>query len=324
MFRILAVSASVLVAVLVVAPLLGPARIDFVKAWQGEWPDAQLFFSVRWPRVLLAAIAGGALSISGVLFQAMLRDALATPYTLGVSSGASLGAVAAICLGLRSSGGIPVLWISAFVGAAAVLFLVMMIAWEGRRMSAFTLLLAGVTVNSVALALILLLHSLAGIGESFAIVHWLMGGIDPLDYPALIGLAALVLPVSALLCWQARLWNLMAVGEDWAAARGVAPGRMMIAGYLAGSLLTASVTAITGPIGFVGLVVPHALRLRFGADHRLLFPASFLLGAAFLVICDTVARAALAVEVPVSVVTAIVGGPVFIAMLRGKHKSLWM
>jgi iron complex transport system permease protein len=116
----------------------------------------------------------------------------------------------------------------------------------------------------------------------------------------------------------------MMVGEEWAQARGASPHRLLWTGYLAGSLLTAVVTAITGPIGFVGLIVPHALRLKLGSDHRLLMPASFLAGAAFLIVCDTAARSLLAMEIPVSVVTALVGGPFFIALLRSRKRSLWM
>jgi iron complex transport system permease protein len=320
----LAVTGVLLAAVLLIAPLIGSTRISLSAALAGEWPDAQVFFGVRWPRTILAALAGGALALSGALFQALLRDALATPYTLGVSSGASLGAVLAISLRWGSVAGVPMVWIAAMVGAMLTLALVAGVAAEGRRMSSFTLLLAGVTINSIVMSLIMVLHNLASVGQSFAIVHWLMGGIEPLPAPALAGLAAVVLPVSAAVCWKARQWNLLAVGEEWATARGVSPRRLLLMGYLAGSLLTATVTSVTGPIGFVGLLVPHALRLKTGADHRLLLPASFLAGAAFLVLCDTAARTVMSVEIPVSVVTALVGGPFFIALLRSRRKSLWL
>jgi iron complex transport system permease protein len=311
-------------ATALLAPLVGPARIDLARAFAGAWPDAQMFFGVRLPRVLLALLAGGALGIAGCLFQSLLRDALATPYTLGVSSGASLGAVVAIVLGWHTAAGLPAVWTAAFAGAALTLALVLTIASEGRRLSSFTLLLAGVTINSVVLSLIMLLHNLSTVNQSFAIVHWLMGSIDPPDAPTLAVLAAAVIPVSFALCLYARHWNLMAVGEEWAASRGASPSKLLLGGYLAGSFLTASVTALTGPIGFVGLVVPHALRLRIGSDHRLLMPASFLFGASFLAVCDTIARTLPAVEIPVSVVTALVGGPFFIFVLRSRKRSLWL
>lgn len=322
--RVLALAVAVLGAVLVLAPLAGPARVDFARAWAGEWPDAQIYFAVRWPRALLAGLAGGALAAAGVLFQALLRDALATPFTLGVSSGASLGAVLAIVFGWQSAFGMPALWVAAFAGAAAVLALVISISAEGRRLSSFTLLLSGVTINAIVMAVIMLLHNTATVGQSFAIVHWLMGGIEPLPYPVLAAMAVVIVPVTFGLWAYARHWNLMSVGEEWAATRGASPDRLLLGGYLAGSLLTASVTAVTGPIGFVGLLVPHALRLRLGGDHRLLLPASFLMGASFLIVCDTAARTLFPVEIPVSVLTALVGGPFFIALLRGKRKSLWV
>lgn len=322
--RVLLFAALVLLLVLCLAPLVGPSPVDLRKAWSGQWPDAQVYFAVRWPRTLLAALAGGALASAGVLFQALLRDALATPFTLGVSSGASLGAVLAIVLGWQSAAGLPALWVASFAGAALVLALVLSISADGRRLSSFTLLLSGVTINAIVMSVIMLLHSTASVSQSFAIVHWLMGGIEPLPYSALAALAAIILPTSLALCALARHWNLLSVGEEWAASRGASPNRLLLVGYLAGSLLTASVTAVTGPIGFVGLLVPHALRLRLGGDHRLLLPASFLFGAAFLVVCDTAARSLFAVEIPVSVLTALVGGPFFIALLKGKRKSLWL
>jgi iron complex transport system permease protein len=321
----LALSAAFALAVLCIAPLIGSAPVDYRRAFAGLSPDREILFYARLPRVLLSLLAGGTLAVAGVLFQALLRDALATPYTLGISSGASLGAVLAISLGLREIFSLPALWMFAFAGAGLVLFLVMGIAAEGRRMSSFTLLLAGVTINSICLALILFLQYTANFSQSFAIVHWLMGGIDPVEYSTLGWLSAGLLPALLYVFLRARDWNVMALGEDWATARGVAVPSLMLTGYLAGSFVTGLVTALTGPIGFVGLIVPHALRLRLGADHRVLIPCSFLLGAAFLSICDTIARTALApAEIPVGVVTAMLGGPFFIWLLRSRRKTLWL
>jgi iron complex transport system permease protein len=321
----ISISAVVAAVVLCVAPLVCSASISYGRAWAGQSPDHEILFDTRLPRVLLALLAGGALAVAGVLFQALLRDALATPYTLGISSGASLGAVIAICLGWRGVVGISGLWLCSFAGAALVLFLVLGIASEGRRMSSFTLLLAGISINTICLAAILGLQYMANFGQTFAIVRWLMGGLDAVEYSTLGWLALATLPAVGLIFAKARDWNLMAVGEDWAAARGVHVSRLILTGYLLGSFVTGSVTALTGPIGFVGLIVPHALRLRLGADHRVLIPCSFLLGAAFLAFCDTLARTALApTEVPVGVVTALLGGPFFIWLLRSKRRSLWL
>jgi iron complex transport system permease protein len=321
----IAVAAAVAVAALCALPLIGSTRIDYMRALAGQSPDTEILFYARMPRVLLALLGGGALAVTGSLFQALLRDALATPYTLGVSSGASLGAVLSICLGWRQVGGVPAIWASAFCGAALTLMLVLGIASEGRRMSSFTLLLSGVTINSICLASILFLQYLASFGQSFAIVRWLLGGIDAVEYSTLAWLAAAILPFVIYLVWKAREWNLMTVGEEWAAARGVNSSRLMLTGYLAGSLVVGSVTALTGPIGFIGLIVPHALRLWLGADHRVLIPCSFFIGASFLAVCDTVARTVLApTEVPVGVITAMLGGPFFIWLLRSRRRSLWL
>jgi len=305
------------VAALVFLPLVGSANVSLTNAWRGLAPDAQILFDFRLPRVLVAFLAGGALAAAGVVSQALLRDALATPYTLGVSSGASLGAVAAIAFQF------PFIWPASLAGAAAAVALVMALATEGRRVSTFTLLLSGVTINSMCLAMILFLQSLSSLGQSIAMTRWLMGGIDGLPYAHIALLAAAIVLITLVLIAQARDWNLMAVGEEWAAARGVAVTRLTLTGYAAISALTGLVTAFTGPIGFIGLIIPHALRLRLGADHRLLLPCSFLLGAAFLAVCDTVARTVLApVEVPVGVITALLGGPFFLWLL--KTRRTWL
>jgi len=320
----MAIGTSVLgaLAAAIVLPFIGSAHIDYWRAFAGESPHHEILFQVRLPRVLLAMLAGGVLAVSGVIFQALLRDALATPYTLGVSSGASLGAVAAISFGWRELAGFSAVWAAAFAGAAVTLLLVMSIASEARCLSSFTLLMAGVTINSICLALILFLHSLANFGQSFAIVRWLMGGIDPVEYSTLGWLAAAVCLPVLYVVRQARAWNLLAVGEEWAVSRGVSTQRLIVLGYLIGSFLTGSVTALTGPIGFVGLIVPHALRLGLGADHRILIPCSLFVGAVFLAVCDTVARVIIApAEVPVGVVTAILGGPFFIWILRARRIS---
>jgi iron complex transport system permease protein len=248
---------------------------------------------------------------------------LADPHIIGVSSGASLGAVAAICAGWQTIGGLPAVWVAAFLGAAGMLLLILLIASEGRRISSFTLLLSGVTVTTTCFGLILLLQSVASFSQSFAIVHWLMGSIEIVDGTTLAWLAAVTGVACAYGMSRARDWNLLSIGEDWAATRGVATNRLMLTGFLVGSLLVGTITSITGPIGFVGLIVPHALRLRLGADHRLLLPCSFFLGAAFLVICDTLARTVMApVEIPVGVVTSVLGGPYFIWLLRSNRRKL--
>jgi iron complex transport system permease protein len=316
------ICAALCAVAMISMPLLGSAHIDFGRALRGQSPDAEILFRTRVPRILLAALAGGGLAFAGVLFQALLRDALADPHIIGVSSGASLGAVTAICAGWQSVGALPAVWVAAFLGAAGTLLLILSIASEGRRISSFTLLLSGVTVTTTCFGLILLLQSVANFSQSFAIVHWLMGSIEIVDGKTLVWLAAASLAVCAYGIARGRDWNLLSIGEEWAATRGVATNRLMLAGFLAGSFLVGTITSITGPIGFVGLIIPHALRLRMGADHRLLLPCSFFLGAGFLVVCDTLARTVMApTEIPVGVVTSVLGGPYFIWFLRSNRRK---
>jgi len=310
---------AALIAVSVTAPLIGSAHIELGRAFAHVSPDYEILFYARLPRVLLALLAGAALSMTGVLFQCMLRDPLAEPYTLGVSSGASVGAVIAICTGFQAVG------LLSLAGAALVLVVVLSVAVQGRRLSSFTLLLSGVTMNSMSFAVIMFLHNLANFSQSFAISRWLMGGLDAVPYSTLAWLAAALLPVCVLVAILAPQWNLLAVGEDWAASRGVSTNTLTMIGYIAGSILTGLVTALTGPIGFVGLIIPHALRLKLGADHRVLMPCSFLLGAAFLCVCDTLSRTVIApTEIPVGVLTALAGGPCFIWLLRSRRRSVWL
>lgn len=316
---ILLLSCAAVLSAFTLAVLVGSRPLSLQRAVRGFSPDREILISLRLPRALLALWTGGALTLSGVLFQALLRESLATPDTLGVSGGASLGAVLAICLGWNSVGGISAVWGTALLGAIAVLALVLLLGSNRGRMSSFSLLLAGITVNSICAAIILMLSSLANFMQSFAVTHWLIGGLDAPAYSTLFGLTLVLTPVSIVVLSLGREWNLLAMGERWAATRGLSPPRLLVIGCITGSILAGTVTALTGPIGFVGLIVPHALRLWLGADHRILVPCSFLLGAAFIAICDVFSRTILApVEVPVGVITALIGGPCFIWMLRNR------
>src|SRR5579864_7532344 len=319
MTRAIWISLAVMIATAAIAPLIGVTHVDLGRAFHHVSPDYEIFFYARLTRVLVSLIGGGALSITGVMFQCMLRDSLAEPYTLGVSSGAAVGAVIGICFGIHALG------LLSLAGASLVLLIVLAVAVEGRRLSAFTLLLTGVTMNTMSFAAIMFLHSISTYSQSFAISRWMMGGIDAVDYSTLGWLSLCVIPVALLAISRARQWNLLAIGEAWAASRGVSINRITALGYISGSILTGLVTSLTGPIGFVGLIVPHALRIKLGADHRVLLPCSFLLGAAFLCICDTLARTLLApTEIPVGVLTALCGGPFFLWLLKSRRRSLWL
>ena len=186
-----------------------------------------------------------------------------------------------------------------------------------RQVSVSGLLLAGIAINSVCGSLIILVHSLSGLSKSFAISRWLIGSLDAIEYPTLSVYVLIVIPMSILVIRQARHWNLLAVGEAWAATRGAHVNRSLVGGYLAGSVLAASTVALTGPIGFVGLVVPHLLRSRVGGDDRIVMPCAFLIGGVLLASCDALGRVLLApAEIPAGAITALIGGPHLIWVVR--------
>jgi iron complex transport system permease protein len=298
-------------------PLFGPSPIDYAAVLARQEPEWSILVQLRVSRTLLALLAGGALSLSGCLFQAMLREALATPYTLGVSTGAALGAVGVIALGGHAFLGVPAIWAGALGGAFAVLLFVIGGAARQGRLSAFGLLLTGIAINSVCSAAILLIHGFAGMAQSFTISRWLLGSVDAVGYGALVPFALLVLATSAWVLHEARQFNLLAVGESWASSRGARVPRLMAGGYVAGSLLAASTVALTGPIGFVGLIVPHMARARVGADHRVLMPCSFLMGGVLLAVCDALGRTVMApAEVPAGAIMALLGGPYLVWLVR--------
>ena len=319
MFVALLGSATLLFLAIAVGTLFGSHSVDLHAALLDSGVDTQVLFSLRLPRALLATLSGGALAVSGALFQALLRNPLAEPYTLGVSGGSSLGAVIAISLGWDVWGGVPAVTVMSGLGAASVLLIITKVA-HSTGLSSNSLLLAGITLSSICGAAILFLSTFAGFSQSFTINRWLIGALDAPAYSTLAGMAVPILAASLIVWWLSRSWNLLAIGEDWASARGISARKLLLTGYVLGSALTAIIVAHSGAIGFVGLIVPHALRLQFGADHRLLIPCSFLLGGAFLTICDLLSRVALApTEIPVGIVTAALGGPIFIWMLYRQH-----
>jgi iron complex transport system permease protein len=303
-------------------PLVGPFGLSVERLLARKEPDWSIFVQLRISRTLLGLFAGGALSLAGALFQAMLRDALATPYTLGISAGASLGAVVSLWLGWQQIAGLPAIWVAALAGAALVLTLVVGAALQERRLSSFSLLLAGLAANSVCSALIITIHGFVGSAQSFTIARWLMGSVDSTDATTLVTFIVVVSLASAVVMRQAKQWNLMAVDPAWAATRGVRVTPLLLSGYGAGSLLTAAAVALTGPIGFVGLVVPHLIRTRVGADHRLLMPCAFLGGGVLLAGCDAIGRlVAPPSEVPAGAIMAMIGGPYLVWVLRRRSAA---
>jgi iron complex transport system permease protein len=313
------------VLVLFGCPFIGPTSISFKNVFQAlttstDNPDSQIFFTVRLSRNFLAALAGAALACAGVIFQAVLRNPLACPFTLGVASGSSFGAVVAILLGLTALWwGLPVVTLFAFLGAMVSLLLVYSLASILRSFSATTLLLAGIAISFFFNALVLLAYYVADPSQSSSMIHWLIGSLDMMELSAAGKLAAGIIVGFALLISLARELNLLAAGEELARVKGVPTYRVIVISILTASLMTSAVVALTGPIAFVGLIVPHIYRLWLGNDHRFLLPASTLGGAAFLMLCDTAARSFFgASELPVGVLTAILGVPVLLFLLFRK------
>jgi len=284
-------------------------------------------FQFRLPRVLGGALVGAALAGAGGAFQAALRNPLAEPYALGVSSGASLAAFIAIELGVdRGFLGQSGVGLAALAGAAATVVLVWRLARVGSELPPATLLLAGITIALFCSAASLLVQYMAGFGETQRMMRWLMGGLDGLLFPALTRAAPAVAIGLVLLLGLSRDLNALSAGGDAAASVGVAPARATASTFAIASLLVGGAIALAGPIGFVGLMVPHAMRALVGPDHRVLMPCAMLGGAGMLVLCDTLARVALAPsELPVGVVTALMGGPFFLyLLLREKTRGrLW-
>ena len=313
------VSAALFLLAALALPWVGAGPIDVHRVLHRQAPDYQILLQLRVSRTLLALVAGGALSLAGTLFQAMLRDALATPYTLGISAGASLGAVVVISAGWTTILGVPSTWVGALAGALVVLLLVAGGALGRRQLSTFALLLTGIAINSVCAAFILILSGFAGVARAFSITRWLIGSVDATSYESLGVLSAIVALPSAFILSQARGWNLLAVGEQWAVSRGVRVGRLLGSGYVAGSVLVSGAIALTGPIGFVGLIVPHVVRRRISPDHRVLMPCAFLLGGTLLAACDAIGRVVLApAEVSAGAVLALVGGPYLVWVIRSR------
>ncbi len=314
---------STAVLVVVAAPLIGPTPISLSNVFDGSRPfsenvDAQIFFVARLPRAIAAALVGSALATAGVVFQALLRNPLATPFTLGVSAGASLGAMLAIVLRFPLSvAGVSAVPLASFTGSLGAVGIVYTLATlRHRGLSTNVLLLAGVTMNSLFSALILLVQYLADPSEIFRTVRWLMGNLDVASYEP-IQAAALLVAVAFAMCTRLpRALNLLSLGAESAAIRGVDVVATQRMAFFGASLATGAAVSLGGPIGFIGIVVPHLVRLLVGADHRLVLPASGLFGAAFLVLCDTVARTVMTpIELPVGVVTALLGGPFFLWLL---------
>ncbi|OGR17593.1 MAG: iron ABC transporter permease [Desulfobacterales bacterium GWB2_56_26] len=274
---------------------------------------------VRLPRILTAALVGAGLAMSGVIYQGILLNPLADPYTLGISSGAAFGASVALLASVAGLGHFPVP-LFAFAGAIATLFIVMRLSTFNGQISAQTLILSGVIVGAILSAGISFLKYLAD--EQVAIIiFWLMGSFAASTWTGVLMVGGVVLAGTMIAMYYGRDLNIMSLGRRSSDSLGVETARIRITLLLIASLVTAVCVAVTGIIGFIGLIVPHLMRYLVGPDNRRLLPASILAGAILLLLADTVTRAVLPVEVPIGVLTALIGGPFFCLIFRQKQKG---
>jgi iron complex transport system permease protein len=308
---------------------VGTQELSWDAALAGVPRDSQILFGLRLPRALLGLVVGAALATGGASLQALLRNPLADPFVLGISGGAALGGTVVLTLGnllgqlvsvtLPSWGVASPVTLGGFAGAVGTTLLVFTLGRSGGRLVPQQALLVGVVFNAIAYAAITLLRVFTTPEQGARLVYWLIGYVGYEPGPAIaVGAVAVAVAVGVLVALSGRM-NLLALGDDDAAALGVNVGLTRGVIFFAASLATGAAVALSGMVGFVGLLVPHVLRLALGPDHRMLVPLSALGGAAFLVVADAAARLAflpLGKELPVGALTALLGGPAFLWLLR--------
>ncbi|MFH1885853.1 MAG: iron ABC transporter permease [Pseudomonadota bacterium] len=321
--RALAAYGTLAAAVVLLAPLFGAEPLSFraildAVLGRGGSVDAEIFLLQRLPRVFLAFLVGGSLAVSGAALQVVLKNSLAEPFILGIAGGGAVGAVTAISVPalMISIGPFTSVHLFTLAGCLACMAAIYRLASGDYGVSMNTILLAGVTFNVLCGAMIMLLRYLVSPHLLVAMDRWMMGGLDVVGYRELAGLLPFALPGLFLLFRHSGALNQLAFGEELAAGHGVDVAVVHKQVFLGTGLATAAAVTMAGPIGFVGLVVPHAVRRISGQDQRLVLPASFLLGGGFLTLCDLCARTVVApTEMPVGIITAMIGGPVFLRIL---------
>jgi iron complex transport system permease protein len=321
LLRALVILSLALAATTVLALRVGFAPIEWRSVWTDE-TTRLLFFRLRLPRVVMAGMVGSSLAAVGAALQALFRNPLAEPLTLGVSGGGALGASLAISLGAGARvAGVPIVFVAAFAGAGAAVMIVYRLARTGAVVMPGALLLAGVVINFIAASFVVVVQYMTDYSRALQILRWTIGSLDVVGFDLLWRMLVFLVPGWIVLALSARDLHLIAIDEETAASLGVNVRRSERLVYAASSLIVGVTVAVGGTIGFVGLIVPHAVRLLFGEDVRVVLPCSFLLGAAFLMLADAVARTALGTgELPVGAITALAGGPVFLWLLRRQQR----
>ena len=301
-------------------PMIGMKMIfpgDFLEISGGTSQEYTIFWKMRLPRVIMAFLSGAILAISGMVFQAIFRNPLVSPFTLGVSAGASLGASIYIWFGLSFTYfSFPGISLFSFLGAGLSTSIIWLLANMKRKMSVTILLLAGVAISFSFASFIMFIQYVSDMNESVRITRWLMGGLVVFGYKSILSIAPLAIGGGVLVLYFSRELNLFAVGEEFAIGRGVDTSKTIKILFFGISAMVGGVVSVCGPIAFIGIITPHVCRCMTGPDHRYLAPCTFLFGGIFLMICDAFARTIAApAEIPVGVITALLGGPFFLWIL---------
>ena len=306
---------SVIVGLLSGSVIISPLEIfKSLAGFSGDTTVNNIILEIRLPRVLLALAIGGGLSVVGAVFQAILRNPLAEPYILGISSGGTFGAVLSFLIGFTFFG----TQVLAFFGAILVVILVYTLGKRFGELDPNVLLLSGVMIGSFFSAAILLMMTMLEHSLRNAI-FWLIGNISLANPTSVYYILPVSIAASAILIMNSHKYNLITLGNEEAKHLGLNTGRLKTISYLVSSLLIGAVVSVSGIIGFVGLLVPHICRMLFGLDNRIVIPASFLVGGAYLILADTLGRTIISpAEIPVGAVTALIGAPVFIYLLKRK------
>ncbi len=311
-----------LIVMVLVATAFGTVHISLIRAWRdASSPDHAILFSARLPRVVMGIAVGAVLAVVGVALQALVRNPLAEGGILGISGGGALGAIIALIFVPAIGFGDAIVPLAAFLAALVSTVAVYRLALVDGQLEPFTLLLVGVIFNAFWGAAIMLVNSVVNFYYVHTIVFWLMGSLEAPSWHEVLIVSILGLLGFAVLMYRARELNLLSLGDSAAAELGVEINGLRRTIFVATSVMIGAAVSVSGIISFVGLIVPHVLRLAFGSDHRLLLPASMIGGAAFMVAADLIARIVIApAEIPVGSITALCGGPFFIYMLRREGK----
>ncbi len=319
--RAMTVLTLILIVSVAVGLAVGSQHINPASLFSDSF-SRTLFFRLRLPRVLMGMVIGASLAVTGGALQALFRNPLADPYTLGVSGGGALGASVSIALGWSARvAGIPLVFAASFAGAMLAVSVVRTMARTGMVVLPGALLLSGVAVNLICAAGVLTIQYLTDPGSALRILRWLMGSLDVVGLDPVLRMLMVLAPAWLALLAFSRQLNLIAIDEDTAATLGVNVRRCEAIVHALCALIVGVTVSAGGAIGFVGLIVPHAVRRMFGEDLRIVLPGSLLLGAAFLVLADALARAALpSSELPVGAITGLLGGPVFLWLLRRRQE----